>query len=94
MDYKTEFEKLWQLYPNKRGKYQAYLKYVKARKEGETYERVLVGIIEYIRYCEREKSWYRPKYGSTYFNQRCWLDKIDEGETELDEKDNLGNIML
>ena len=95
MDIDKEFESLWALYPNKQGKVNAKKKYVEARATGTTYDEVLKGIEKYIRYCDSQKSWYRPKMGSTWFNQHCWLDEIDEGETDKETtKDNFGNIIL
>ena len=90
-----EFEKLWGIYPNKQGKVKAKKKYIEARATGTTYLEVLEGIEKYLRYCDREKSWYKPKMGSTYFNQNCWLDEIDEGDDEKEiAKDNFGNVIL
>lgn len=93
MNYDKEFEVLWKRYPNKTGKVNAKKKYIEARATGTTFEEVEKGIENYIRYCQREKSWYHAKAGSTYFNQHCWLDLIDEGEEEL-YKDQYGNIII
>lgn len=95
MDFDAEFETLWKLYPNKQGKVKAKKKYIEARATGTTYDEVANGIEKYLKYCEKEKSWYRPKMGSTYFNQYCWLDEIDEGDNDKEiAKDKYGNIIL
>ena len=91
---KQEFDKLWKLYPNKQGKVKAFESYAKARKKGATYNEVIRGLERYLAYCSRE-DWYRPKNGSTWFNQQSWLDEIDEGENDLEiVKDKFGNIII
>lgn len=93
-NYKEEFESLWKLYPNKQGKLKSYQSYEKARKNGTTYDEVARGLQRYLAYCMREE-WYRPKMGSTWFNQNCWLDEIDEGDYDIEiAKDQFGNIIV
>lgn len=94
-NYEIEFTALWTRYPNKQGKTKALQSYIKARKKDTTYEQVYNGLERYLKYCEREKNWYRPKMGSTWFNQQSWLDEIDEGgfDNQID-KDKFGNIIL
>lgn len=95
MNFDEEFETIWKNYPNKQGKVNAKKKYLEARATGTTYEEVAKGVEKYKRYCEREKRWYRPKNGATFFNQQCWLDEIDEGENVKElVKDKFGNIIL
>ena len=75
-DYELEFEKLWELYPNKKGKTKSLTKYILARKKGTTYEQVLKGINNYIEYIRKNKvSPQYVKHGDTYFNNQCWLDE-------------------
>lgn len=94
-DLEKEFEKIWRHYPNKQGKAKAKQSYIKARKNGTSYEEVIKGLDNYICYCSKEQSWYRPKNGSTWFNQNCWLDEIEgEEETQALVKDKYGNIIL
>ena len=74
-DYKEEFENLWSLYPNKKGKTNALKDYLKARKEGVAFDAVLSGIYNYLEYINLEKVPDRYiKHGSTWFHQRCWED--------------------
>ncbi len=74
-DYKAEFEALWKLYPNKKGKGNAIGDYIRARKAGVTYKEVLDGIGRYIDYIKLEKIAERYiKHGSTWFHQKCWED--------------------
>lgn len=74
--YKKEFAKLWLLYPRKQGKVNAERYYIKARKDGESYDAVRAGIDSYMRYLEAEKIPLQyVKQGSTWFNQRCWNDE-------------------
>lgn len=72
---KEQFERLWELYPNKKGKIEAYKKFEKAIKDGVSVETIEDGIQRYITYIETENI--KPqfiKHGSTWFNQRCWED--------------------
>ena len=69
----AEFEKLWELYPRKQGKQNAYKAYGKARKEGVTYEEVEQGIKAYAEYVKGKDAQY-IKMGSSFFNQRSWQD--------------------
>ena len=81
-EYSEEFESLWKLYPKKRGKDSAEKKYIKARKDGATYEEVERGIKAYAEYCKATnvESQY-IKYGSSFFSQRAWEDDwtVDKG---------------
>lgn len=73
--YKESFEELWKLYPNKKGKTEAYKKFTKAIKDGVSIEIIKDGILRYINYIQLEHV--EPKYiknGSTWFNQHCWED--------------------
>ena len=46
--FEEEFNKLWEHYPNKKGKEEAKKKYISARKDGTTYEDVASGLKKYI----------------------------------------------
>lgn len=74
-DLKEEFETLWSLYPKKQGKPKALEYYIKARKDGTTYEEVENGINAYVLYIkENEMDMQFVKMGSTFFSQRAWSD--------------------
>jgi len=74
--YSNEFDKLWENYPNKKGKEEARKKYISYRKDGTTYEEVALGLKKYIEYCKAEKIEIKYiKHGSTWFNQKCWNDE-------------------
>lgn len=74
-DYKEEFENLWSLYPNKKGKTNALKDYIKARKDGVSFDDVLSGVYRYVEYINLEKTPDRYiKHGSTWFHQHCWED--------------------
>lgn len=86
---KEEFEKLWKLYPKKVGKDKSFTKYKKFRtsKKDEdycTYDEVLTGLNKYLKYIE-QNSWYSPKDGSTWFNQKGWKDEYQIKEESLPE---------
>lgn len=76
-----EFESLWSIYPNKRGKTVAMRKYSLARKQGATYEEVRQGLEHYIEYC-KSKNIQKEfiKHGSTWFNQKCWDDDYEDNQ--------------
>lgn len=82
--YIVEFEEIWKAYPNKKGKENAMKDYVKARKDGVDYETIVNGLKKYLMYCKKEKKWYKPKNGSTWFHQRSWN---DEYEIEITTED-------
>lgn len=80
-DIEKEFENLWTLYPNKKGKANALKEYIKVRKgHPEIYEKVEKGIQDYIAYLKAKKT--DPKFvkhGSTWFHQKCWEDDYSIG---------------
>jgi predicted phage replisome organizer len=77
------FEKVWALYPNKKGKAQ-----VSESKKKTLYE---IGIEELTRAIERYKSdlekedWRKPQNGSTFFNSG-YVDYLDANYTPLEVK--------
>jgi hypothetical protein len=74
------FNALWQLYPKKQGKQNAFKSYKKAIKDGITDDRIKTGIEAYIRYLTKEQT--DPQYikqGSSFFNQRSWEDDWSGG---------------
>lgn len=77
-----EFEALWGMYPRKQGKAKAKASYVKARKDGTSYEEVENGIKAYAEYVKGKDSQY-IKMGSSFFNQRAWQDdwSVNSGHT-------------
>ena len=88
LQYENEFEKLWTLYPNKKGKSKSLTKYILARKKGTTYEQVLKGINNYIEYIKKNKiSLQYIKHGDTYFNNQCWLDEYDHVNNNMSNND-------
>lgn len=73
--YMSEFELLWEIYPNKKGKDVAIKKYLLARKQGATYEEVRQGLESYIDYCNKNNlNIQYIKHGSTWFSQKSWKD--------------------
>lgn len=86
---KDEFEKLWRLYPKKVGKEKSFNKYKKYRTSKNkdeycTYDEVLTGLNKYLKYI-KQNSWYSPKDGSTWFNNRCWSDDYIIKEDNVSE---------
>ncbi|MBP5361915.1 MAG: hypothetical protein J6Y71_02640 [Ruminococcus sp.] len=82
-DVEKEFNELWELYPRKEGKKNAYLAYRKARirkSDPCDFQKVKESIIEYR---ERTKDYDAQyiKQGKTYFQGECWNDVYPELET-------------
>ena len=82
------FETLWEKYPKKRGKQSALKAYLKACKMGDTYGEIATGIDNYVRYIKATKTPMQyVKNGSTFFNQRAWLDDWSIDTSRLTTKD-------
>lgn len=83
VDTEKEFERLWSLYPNKKGKENAKKSFLKAIRDGTSIENIEKGIMRYVEYIQRNKiSKQYIKHGSTWFNQKCWQDDYDAEESE------------
>lgn len=96
-DYKIEFEKIWNLYPNKQGKQVALNSYIKARKgskialnsKGNTkatpqsFETILQGVKNYLR-ANRGVEIKFIKHLSTFLNQATYLDF--QGDVNLNRR--------
>lgn len=81
-DCDAEFESLWELYPNKRGKQVAKKHYRRHRKSGTSYEEVEKGIKAYVGYITANKVQEQyVKYGSTFFSQKSWEDDWSVGSS-------------
>lgn len=67
-----DFKKIWELYPNKKGKKQAFNHYKKWRKESvnHTNDYLEKKLDTYLTYCNQNRNWYHPMNGSTWFNGR------------------------
>lgn len=95
----SDFEKLWDLYPNKKGKSAALKSYEKAIKKGTTNDVIEKGIRALIAECKKNNTETRfIPHGSTWFNQERWNDCYDGpvmaedyegGENILDELGDL-----
>lgn len=73
-----DFEKLWKLYPNKKGKKNAFAAYKRAVKKGVTNKEIQDGIVKYKKQIEVQGT--EPRFiaqGSTWFNQERWNDEYD-----------------
>lgn len=77
----SNFNRLWELYPRKQGKTNAFKAYEKAIKEGTTDQEIEKGIEAYKKQIEIQRTELQfIKQGSTWFNQKCWNDEyITEG---------------
>lgn len=71
-DLEESFNKLWEDYPNKKGKKQAFNHYKAWRKKSvkNTDEYLARKLADYLAYCSNNSDWYHPMNGSTWFNGR------------------------
>ena len=72
---KSDFEKLWVLYPNKKGKQKAYTAYKKSIKDGTSNKEIQNGIVSYTKEIEIKRT--EPNFiahGSTWFANQRWED--------------------
>lgn len=89
---KTSFEKLWENYPNKKGKKEAFNHYKAWRKEStkNTDHYLAKQLKKYLVYCEQNNSWYHPMNGSTWFNGRFDDVLVTDGITPNQFRSNHG----
>lgn len=73
-----QFEALWALYPNKKGKEKARNAFTRAIKQGSTLDEIKHGI---ELYCAEIKAKHTSrdfiKHGDTWFRNKCWQDDYD-----------------
>lgn len=71
----SDFEKLWKLYPNKKGKQVALKAYKRAIKDGVSNKQIQDGIVAYKKYLTANGTDQQyMMHGGTFFNQRSWDD--------------------
>lgn len=88
-----EFNIIWEAYPRKQGKANAFKAYEKARKKGVAYQTILDGVYSYITYIRVNKVEDRfIKQGSTWFNQQCWNDEYKSGSAPIERDEELDAI--
>lgn len=79
----NDFESLWKLYPNKKGKAKAKKAYAKAIKDGVTNKEIQDGIVAYTKEIKAKNTNKEYiKHGSTWFNNRAWEDEYDTTPTQ------------
>ncbi|MBS0944652.1 helix-turn-helix domain-containing protein [Lactiplantibacillus plantarum] len=73
-----DFEEIWQAYPNKKGKGQAFNHYKAWRKKSvdHTNEYLFNKLDRYKQYIKLNSNWYHPLNGATWFNGR-FDDELD-----------------
>lgn len=87
-DLKDDFEELWKIYPNKKGKQKAFTSYKKAIKEGTAKEAIKQGIESYNQEIDLKRTEKRfIKHGSTWFSNKGWEDEYDTGKQVDKEPD-------
>ena len=85
----SDFEAVWKLYPNKKGKPVALKAYKRAIKNGVTNEAIKNGVEQYVMEIERKRiAAEYVKHGSTWFNQECWADSYEIDAKKQKEGEN------
>ena len=85
----SDFEAVWKLYPNKKGKPVALKAYKRAIKNGVTNEAIKNGVEQYVMEIERKRiAAEYVKHGSTWFNQECWADSYEIDAKKQKECEN------
>lgn len=85
----SDFEKLWKLYPNKKGKQVALKAYKRAIKDGVSNKQIQDGIVAYKKYLTANGTDQQyMMHGGTFFNQRSWDDdwSVSQSQTTKHEK--------
>lgn len=82
----SNFEKLWKLYPNKKGKVPALRAYKRVMKHGGTTNRdIQNGIVAYARLNAGTDKKY-IMHGGTFFNQEAWADYAEDFEQQQQQQ--------
>lgn len=83
---RERFEALWNLYPRKEGKENAFKKYQRIckRVDDETIKRGILNYIEEIQKKGTEKKYI--KMGSTWFNGECWNDEYEDTSLNFENR--------
>lgn len=75
---RDNFESLWKLYPNKKGKESAWNSYKRSIKAGVTDDEIKQGINNYLAEIKAKGTPKRYiKHGGTWFRQKGWEDEYD-----------------
>ena len=82
-----DFEKLWNLFPNKLGKKKAKSSYDRAIKSGTTNKEIQDGIVSYKKHL-KQNDWLKPAHGATWFNNERWEDEYGVGNGGSSNKSN------
>ena len=87
IDITSEFKRLWELYPNKKGKTDALKAFERAVKNGTPISDIEAGIIAYNAEIEAKKTAKQYiKHGSTWFNQQAWNDEYETAGGNMNGK--------
>jgi|GEM_PF-5669079 len=84
-----EFNTVWNLYPKKKDKTKAFKAFSKARKEGVPLKKIREGVQKYVQEIKNTGIAHQyVKYGSTWFNNKCWEDEYktsSDSSYDIDE---------
>ena len=94
-NYTTDFEKLWETYPRKVDKAQAYKKYKARLEDGFSHEQLYEAVKNYAAQCKKQKTEVQYiKHGKTFLGESTpFLDYLPKGkpvqsEAEYDDNEN------
>lgn len=88
--YSQRFEKLWEVYPRKEGKKNAFAAYQRAIRDGAKDEDILSGIERYKDKLRRDGTEERfIAQGATFFSQRRWEDSYGNAKENLMSAEDL-----
>ena len=91
--YSQRFEKLWEAYPRKEGKKNAFAAYQRAVRDGAKDEDILSGIEQYKDKLRRDGTEERfIAQGATFFNQRRWEDSYASAKESLMSAEDLEDM--
>ena len=90
----ADFDRLWNIYPKKKGKKTAFTAYERAIKKGVSNDVIEKAIYAFIADCKRNNTAdrYIP-YGGTWFNQERWNDSYDSAGIAVENYDGGENIL-
>lgn len=84
----SDFNEIWDVYPRKEGKSQAFEAYKRAIHNGISKDTILQGAKRYAEYCKVKQTETRYiKQGSTWFRNKCWEDVLDFSSPKQERPD-------
>jgi len=89
--YSSNFDDIWQMYPNKIGESKALLSFKKSVKSEQDVSDIKTALKNYKNHLEKN-NWKKPQDGSTWFNN--WKDWIDFEEPKKEETEQRRSVTM